>query len=179
MNTLNEKIVLIDKLARLARDASAPRGEAVNAATKLVKIAEKYNVPLTGYKDLMVLASPKKPKPFRSPPPVSKPWEPFRSPPPVSKPWEPVEERPFTAKWFQDNQRSYFTNPYSKPKKAKRQKLLSVMSRGPYKGKTFDEIFQLDPKYLVAFLRANPQWTTLRKSILAYLSNNHPEMSLL
>jgi uncharacterized protein (DUF3820 family) len=51
--------------------------------------------------------------------------------------------------------------------------LVSAMPSGRYRGKTFEEIFQLDPAYLFWFLKAHLTQKNLRASILAFLRTEH------
>jgi uncharacterized protein (DUF3820 family) len=178
--------VKLQKIARLARCPSAPKGEAANAAAMVVKIARKNHVDLTGYLDLLVIASRLESKPPGSRPPISKPWN---SSPPVVKPWTPppVERPPFSRQW-EDSETPDYTPPYttppytwpsspkpprSKPKQSEPETLVAVMPSGLYRGKTIKEIFECDPVYLFWFMKAHLTQKNLRASIQAFLRTEH------
>lgn len=182
----NDLHAKLQKLARLARCPSAARGEAVNAAAMLVKIAQKNHIGLAAYSDLLAIAAASESKPPGSTPPIPKPWNsrpPYTrpsDPPPVERPsvsreWyskPPDYTPPYARPWFSTSPNT--RPPRSKPKTFKPQALLSVMKSGRYSGQTFEEVYQFDPDYLNWVLKAYPSQKILRTSILAFLQTKEP-----
>jgi len=291
LNAINVKL---QKLARLARDPAATKGESANAATMLFQIGRKNHIDLAAYSDLLAKVAASESKPSRphpcphktdsqpspqpqhseppwpkppssespnftpKPPPFPRPWgstSPFATPPhtkpgwpkpprprkprsqpprpkshysesprpkppsskppvftpkppprpgpmpfdqfedkpfepwvppPYTRPWDapPVERPSASRSWDSDplDSTSPYTSawyarlagrksPRSKPKQKKPYPLLSVMQKGRYRGKTFEEIFQLDPDYLVWIVKAYRSRTILTASIAAFLKS--------
>jgi len=53
------------------------------------------------------------------------------------------------------------------------------MPDGLYRGKTFEEIFKLDPRYLMWVVIAHPSKNLINASILAFLKSMEPSTGIL